>query len=118
MLSASVSSGISSAGDISPAPGRTTSSAPPKVSATSAQRALDTRSPNWNAEKIVISNGVSMMMAVSSPTGITRRLRNEHTLVDMISAPRSTCSPGWRVCNSARPRCGHCVSTVTDACVT
>ncbi len=70
VLSASVTSGSSSAGDSRSVPGLTTSRAPANVMVISVQRARDTFSSKPSAEISIMSSGVSMMMAVSSPSGM------------------------------------------------
>ena len=73
---------------------------------------MDTCSPSISVASKVISSGVSMMMAVNSPTGITCRLRKASALMLSKANPRSACRPGLPVCSSARPRRGQLPSSV------
>lgn len=76
------------------------------------QRVADTCSPSDTAATNVTTSGVSITMAVTSPTGIRRRLRNENRLTSNSSSPRTTCSHGRRVRSSERPRLGSSVAPV------
>ena len=93
--------------------GRMTISAPAMPPASSSQRQAEMRSPSVSAASSVISSGVSMTMAVNSPTGITCRLKKASTLSDSRHSPRSSCRPGRSVRSSARPRRGSTVTAVT-----
>ena len=96
--------------------GRITIIEPAKPPSTHNQRNHDTDSCNATAATTVSSSGVSITIAVYSPTCMYRRLKNAITLQVSSSAPRTNCSPGARVWNRRARRPGHSTAAVTTAC--
>jgi len=97
-------------------PGRITTIAPANPATTHNQRSHETRSPNITAATTVSNKGVSITMAVNSPTGMTRRLRKAMPLHTTSSRPRTNCISGRFVTNRLGPRLGHNTAVVATAC--
>ena len=96
-------------------PGRMITSVPTKPPVTSAQRRPDTRSPRVSDASRVMSSGVTMMMAVNSPTGMCCRLKNARPLLASSSTPRRHWNFGCAVGGSDQPRLGRTASVVVTA---
>ena len=86
-----------------PLPGRMTISAPISPPHTSSQRSRDTRSRSSQAASSVTSSGASMLIEVSSGTGMYCRPKKIMAEVTSSSVPRSTWKRG---CATAKPAPG------------
>jgi hypothetical protein len=64
----------------------------------------------------VTSMGVTITMAVNSPTGINFSPDTAITVLPASKAPRSNCKRGWRIRSSARPCSGNRTRVETSAC--
>ena len=89
MLETTSPSGSSSDQSKSSLAGRMIISVPMKPPITSAQRSIDTRSRSISDASSVMTSGVTITMAVNSPTGIARRPKKARQLLVISSAARS-----------------------------
>ena len=87
-------SGNSTASPNTPLPGRMTISAPSSPPHTSSQRSRDTRSRSSHAASSVTSSGASMLIDVSSGTGMCCRPKKIMAEVTSSKVPRSTWKRG------------------------
>ena len=90
-------------------------SVPTKPPTTNIQRKTDTRSPSVSDASSVMTSGVTMTMAVNSPTGMYLRLKNAKTLVVSNSTPRRHWNFGCAVLKRRQPREGSMVTVVAMA---